>query len=70
MEALRNVLSKTLYSRLSTDSTYVDREASRHDCKNVDSDTKHRCKKTKSTQNNRKRHSSLFLLQLCASTGI
>ena len=46
MEALCHVLSKTLYSLLSTGSNKVDREMSRHDCNNVDSDAKHQYKHT------------------------
>ena len=53
MKAICNAQSKTLYSLLSTGSTKVDRETSRHDCKTVVSDPKHQCKQPKSTQNNK-----------------
>ena len=45
----------------------MDRETSRYDCKNVGSDAKHKCKQTKSTQNNKsKRHASLnFAAVVC-----
>ena len=70
MKAFRNVISKILYSLLSTG--LGGPETSRHGCKNVGSDAKHQYKQTKSTQNNKKKtliSIFYFLLQLCASTG-
>ena len=57
MKSLRNVLSKTLYSLLSTGSTWVDR--------NDGSNAKHQYKQTKSTRNNKRDACLIFAAVVC-----
>ena len=65
MKSLQNALSKTLYSLLSTGSTWVDRKRRVMAAKNVGTDAKHQYKQTKSTQNNKRGSCLIFAAVVC-----